>query len=113
MWIKEILYKFATSNINNSFLTDGASLKIPLKVMNTIFILTASLMNEDGSLDYSMIIGAYANKEDAKAEATKRFKAQKSQWVNSYRVNMGAGKEALKSETGLLKIYQIKEMSVK
>ena len=51
-----------------------------------IYTLTEQLVNEQGSLDYSVIAGVFTDKEEANATATKRLKDQAHFWPDSYTI---------------------------
>ena len=79
----------------------------------TIFILKISLMLEDGSYDYVKVAGAFFNREDAWKKANEKIERMKLEWNNWKVIKKNADEYMLKSETGLVKWYQVIEMSVK
>ena len=87
---------------------------IQLKVMTTtIFILKVSLMNEDGSYDYCKVAGAFSSRDDAWINVSKMIKHQRHIWMRSEFKRQNKDKVYLKSETGLVKWYEVIEMKVK
>ncbi len=49
-----------------------------------VYTLTTQSINEDGTLDYSVISGVFQDKEEAKQYANKQLKDQASFWKGSY-----------------------------
>lgn len=77
-----------------------------------LYILTVQFWNENLTCDYCVIKGVFDCKETAIEEAKKQLNAQKSLWADSYIVKLSKGKVALKSTSGISKIYTITEKTL-
>lgn len=75
----------------------------------TVYVFTIEFWNEDLTCDYCVIKGVFDCKETVIEEAKKQINAQKALWADSYIVKLAKGKVALKSTSGISKIYTITE----
>lgn len=78
-----------------------------------IYVLKSSLQNEDGTYDYVRVVGAFFNFDDAMAEAVKCIERIKLIWPNSVVGEHNGSTIWIKSETGISKWYDVKEMVVR
>lgn len=70
-------------------------------------------MNEDGSYDYCKVAGAFSSREDAWIKANEKIEHQRHFWMRSEFKRLNADSVYLKSDTGLVKWYDVIEMEVK
>lgn len=78
------------------------------------YVLTIQFFDGEQNMEYSSVDAVFANKEEAKAYATRKINDQKSMWKGSWVQKICKGKVALRGGfDGCSKVYHIKEMEVR
>lgn len=82
-------------------------------LIQNVFVLKISAMNEKGEYDYVNVAGVFAKFEGALEVALGKIERQKEMWANCSVKQIETGRFRVKAETGIVKFYEISEMMIR